>query len=125
MKLTLKENCYALGNLPRENLRYWYACASIYVLPARYEPFGLTILEAALSGCALVLGGIESLKENWAQAAIFINPADRIALRETRGRVDAQRSLPEPPWTTRPRARRSSSRARAWPNNTSPPTALY
>ena len=83
LKLTLKENCYALGNLPRENLRYWYACASIYVLPARYEPFGLTILEAALSGCALVLGGIESLKENWAQAAIFINPADRIALRET------------------------------------------
>jgi glycogen synthase len=82
MKLTLKENCYALGNLPRETLRHWYACASIYVLPARYEPFGLTVLEAALSGCALVLGGIESLKENWAQAAIFIDPADRIALRD-------------------------------------------
>ena len=82
VKLTLRENCYALGNLPRETLRYWYACASIYVLPARYEPFGLTILEAALSGCALVLGGIDSLKENWAQAAVFINPADRIALKE-------------------------------------------
>jgi glycogen(starch) synthase len=78
----LKENCYPLGKLPRETLRYWYACASIYVLPARYEPFGLSVLEAALSGCALVLGGIESLKENWAQAAIFVNPADRIALRE-------------------------------------------
>lgn len=82
-KLTLRQNCYALGNLPRETLRHWYACAPIYVLPARYEPFGLTVLEAALSGCALVLGGIESLKENWAKAAIFINPADRIALRET------------------------------------------
>ena len=83
VKLTLRENCYPLGHLPREILRYWYARASIYVLPARYEPFGLTVLEAALSGCALVLGGIESLKENWAQAAIFINPADRIALKET------------------------------------------
>jgi glycosyltransferase involved in cell wall biosynthesis len=81
--VTMKQNCFPLGNLPRETLRYWYACASIYVLPARYEPFGLTVLEAALSGCALVLGGIESLKENWAQAAIFINPAVRIALKET------------------------------------------
>ena len=36
-----------------------------------------------MSGCALVLGGTESLKENWAQAAIFVNPADRIALKET------------------------------------------
>ena len=79
----VRANCYALGNLPRETLRYWYACAPIYVLPARYEPFGLTVLEAALSGCALVLGGIESLKENWAKAAIFVNPADRIALKDT------------------------------------------
>ena len=81
--ISAKTNCYPLGNLPRETLRYWYACASIYVLPARYEPFGLTVLEAALSGCALVLGGIESLKENWAKAALFVNPADRIALKET------------------------------------------
>ena len=78
-----QQNCYPLGKLPRETLRHWYACASIYVLPARYEPFGLSVLEAALSGCALVLGGIESLKENWAQAALFVNPADRIALKET------------------------------------------
>jgi glycosyltransferase involved in cell wall biosynthesis len=76
-------NCYPLGKLPRETLRDWYACASIYVLPARYEPFGLTILEAALSGCALVLGGIESLKENWSNAAVFVNPQDRTALRNT------------------------------------------
>jgi glycogen synthase len=81
--ISTKANCYPLGNLPRETLRYWYACASIYVLPARYEPFGLSVLEAALSGCALVLGGIDSLKENWAKAAVFVNPADRIALKET------------------------------------------
>lgn len=81
--VSARANCYPLGNLSRETLRHWYACASIYVLPARYEPFGLTVLEAALSGCALVLGGIESLKENWAKAAIFVNPADRIALKET------------------------------------------
>lgn len=79
--LSLKPNCYALGTLPRETLRHWYARASIYVMPARYEPFGLTVLEAALSGCALVLGAIESLKENWTDAAIFVNPQDRTALK--------------------------------------------
>ena len=45
--------------------------ASIYALPALYEPFGLSILEAALSGCALVLGDIPSLRENWTGAALF------------------------------------------------------
>lgn len=80
-QVLIKENCYALGKLPREVLRHWYACAAIYVMPARYEPFGLTVLEAALSGCALVLGAIDSLKENWEGAAIFVNPLDRAALK--------------------------------------------
>jgi glycosyltransferase involved in cell wall biosynthesis len=48
--------------------------ASVYALPARYEPFGLTILEAALSGCALVLGDIPSLRELWDGAAVFVDP---------------------------------------------------
>ncbi len=39
-----------------------------------YEPFGLSVLEAALSGCALVLGDIPSLRENWDGAADFAEP---------------------------------------------------
>ena len=50
--------------------------ASIYVLPARYEPFGLAALEAALAGCALVLGDIPSLREVWEEAAVFVPPDD-------------------------------------------------
>ena len=56
--------------------------ASIYALPARYEPFGLSILEAALSGCALVLGDIPSLRENWADAAILVPPDQPAELRD-------------------------------------------
>jgi glycogen synthase len=63
-----------LGFLAPESLAPWYAAASIYVLPARYEPFGLTVLEAALSGCALVLGDIPSLRELWDGAALFVDP---------------------------------------------------
>lgn len=66
----------ALGNLSGEALRAWYRRASIYALPARYEPFGLSVLEAATAGCALVLGDIPSLRENWSDAAVFVHPDD-------------------------------------------------
>jgi glycogen synthase len=56
--------------------------ASIYAAPARYEPFGLGILEAARDRCALVLGYIPSLRELWRDAAIFIQPDDERALHE-------------------------------------------
>ena len=56
---------------------------AIYAAPARYEPFGLGILEAAASGCALVLGDIPSLRENWDGAALFVPPNDVGAWRTT------------------------------------------
>jgi glycogen synthase len=74
------EGLCGLGLLSPEDLSQWYARASIYVLPARYEPFGLTALEAALSGCALVLGDIPSLREIWGNAALFVPPHDSKAL---------------------------------------------
>ena len=43
-------------------------------LPARYEPFGLSLVEAAQAGCALVLGDIRSLREVWGDTALFVPP---------------------------------------------------
>jgi glycosyltransferase involved in cell wall biosynthesis len=74
--------CRPLGRLAPGSLAGWYARASIYALPARYEPFGLSALEAALAGCALVLGDIPSLRETWDGAAVFAAPDDHAALRE-------------------------------------------
>lgn len=59
----------------------WMAEAAIFALPAAYEPFGLAPLEAGLSGCALVLGDIPTLREVWGDAAVFVPPHDRDALR--------------------------------------------
>jgi glycogen synthase len=73
--------CRWLGSLPESELRRWFAAASVYALPALYEPFGYTPLEAALSGCALVLGDIESLREIWNDAAVFVDPNDGNALK--------------------------------------------
>ncbi len=66
---------------PQRQILELLARASIFVLPARYEPFGLLPLEAALCGCALVLGDIASLREVWGDAAVYVNPDDRGALR--------------------------------------------
>jgi glycosyltransferase involved in cell wall biosynthesis len=69
-----------LGSLPPWEVAQWMARASIYALPARYEPFGLSALEAALSGCALVLGDIASLREVWGDSAVYVDPGDSEAL---------------------------------------------
>lgn len=74
-------NVCAVGRLTPKQLAGWLARAPIYALPALYEPFGLSVLEAALSGCALVLGDIPSLRENWDDAAIFVHPSDTAQLR--------------------------------------------
>ncbi len=76
------QSVQALGRLSPDALAGWLGRASIYALPAKYEPFGLSVLEAALSGCALVLGDIASLRELWDGAAEFVAPDDREALRE-------------------------------------------
>jgi glycosyltransferase involved in cell wall biosynthesis len=73
-------NVRRLGKLPEHEMAKQLAVSSIYALPARYEPFGLSVLESALCGCALVLGDIESLRENWHGAALFADPDDRNAI---------------------------------------------
>jgi glycogen synthase len=80
---TFGENVRYLGQLPSGDLQLWMARAPIYVMPARYEPFGLSVLEAALAGCALVLGDIPTLREIWGEAAVYVDPEDRAALRAT------------------------------------------
>jgi len=59
------------------------ARAEIFCHPALYEPFGLAPLEAALSGCALTLADIPSLRELWGDAALFFDPRDPGAAAET------------------------------------------
>ncbi|MEN9509738.1 MAG: hypothetical protein RLZZ621_2301 [Gemmatimonadota bacterium] len=70
-----------LGQLPAGAMEREYRRTAIYALPARYEPFGLSILEAAQAECALVLGDIDSLRELWDGVAVFLAPDDDVAMR--------------------------------------------
>ena len=98
-------NCRLLGRIPSDEVASWLGQASIFVSPAKYEPFGLAVLEAALSGCALVLSDLPTLRENWDGAAVFVEPEEdrtiRLALESLIANPDLRHAL----------ARRARSRA--------------
>jgi glycogen(starch) synthase len=100
------KNLQCLGVVPSDELVRLYGDASIFALPARYEPFGLSILEAALSGCALVLGDLPSLRELWTGAAIFVPPDDhKILSRELKRLIARPKHLATLAFAARHRAR--------------------
>jgi glycosyltransferase involved in cell wall biosynthesis len=65
-----------VGELSHTELAARMQHAAIFVSPARYEPFGLSVLEAACAGCALVLSDIPSFRELWDGAALFFASDD-------------------------------------------------
>jgi glycosyltransferase involved in cell wall biosynthesis len=86
-------NLLFLGELPRRDLLSLMARAGIFVAPALYEPFGLGVLEAAMSGCALVLSDIPSFRELWTGAALFVDPRDALAFASTLQRLCEDNTL--------------------------------
>lgn len=68
-----------LGPLAPRELDVWLNTAAVYVSLARYEPFGLGVLEAAQAGCALVLADTPVFRELWWDAARFVAPDDAVA----------------------------------------------
>ncbi|HEX8838875.1 MAG TPA: glycosyltransferase family 4 protein [Sphingomicrobium sp.] len=69
----------ALGQLSDTRLAGLFAARPIYASAALYEPFGLSVLEAAQAGCALVLSDIPTHREIWGGAAIFVPARDDAA----------------------------------------------
>ena len=69
-----------LGRLAQPELARIMGQASVFLHPARYEPFGLAPLEAACAGAALVLSDLESLRQIWENTALFVPSDDHEAL---------------------------------------------
>jgi glycosyltransferase involved in cell wall biosynthesis len=87
------EHVTLLGVLPRDELRTLMGKSAIFAHPARYEPFGLVVAEAALAGCALVLGDIPSLRELWDGDALFVAPGSADALARACEQIGADAPL--------------------------------
>lgn len=69
------DNLKTPGELSSDAIADRLAARPIFATAALYEPFGLSALEAAQAGCALVLSDIPTFRELWADSALFV-PAD-------------------------------------------------
>ena len=66
------EHLQLLGEVEPSRLHGLSGASPIYASAALYEPFGLSVLEAAQAGCALVLSDIPTHRELWGGAAVFV-----------------------------------------------------
>jgi glycosyltransferase involved in cell wall biosynthesis len=83
VKLAVADVNVALRGPQNEaQMRGLYSKASVYAATSRYEPFGLSLLEAALSRCAIVANDIPSFREIWGDAALFFRTNDEASLAE-------------------------------------------
>ncbi|MBI5164686.1 MAG: glycosyltransferase family 4 protein [Magnetospirillum sp.] len=69
----------SLGRLHPAQLVPWFNRAAVYVASGA-EGAGTAVPEAALAGCALVLGDTPALREQWSGTAVFVPPHDPDAL---------------------------------------------
>jgi glycosyltransferase involved in cell wall biosynthesis len=72
------EHLHVLGSLSETRIAGLLATRPIFASAALYEPFGLSVLEAASSGCALVLSDIPTHRELWNGAAYFVAARDDV-----------------------------------------------
>lgn len=83
---------HSLGRLDETEVTVLLAQRPVLASLARYEPFGLAVLEAAQAGCALVLSDIPTFRELWDGAAVFVPPDDEAAVALALDRMMADRA---------------------------------
>lgn len=71
-------NVTFVGALCEDDLLAVFRQSSLYLATSIYEPFGLAPLEAALCGCAVIANDIPSLREVWANGALYFDGADTL-----------------------------------------------
>ncbi|MER3475039.1 MAG: hypothetical protein C4335_13675 [Armatimonadota bacterium] len=76
------ESVRFVGELSPDLLASAYAAARVHAMPSWAETPGLTTLEAALAGCAVVVGDQGAEREYFGDFAYYCNPADVDSVRE-------------------------------------------
>ena len=76
------KNVHFVGELAPDLLASAYAAARVHAMPSWAETPGLTSMEAALAGCAVVVGNQGAEREYFGHFAYYCNPADIDSVRE-------------------------------------------
>jgi glycosyltransferase involved in cell wall biosynthesis len=94
VKVSTNQSCVAIrGPQTEAQLRALYSRAAVYAATARYEPLGMSALDAAFSRCAIVANDIPSFREVWGDAALYFRTNDASSLAGTLRQLDADRAL--------------------------------
>jgi glycosyltransferase involved in cell wall biosynthesis len=94
------KNVHFVGELAPDLLASAYAAARVHAMPSWAETPGLTSMEAALAGCAIVVGNQGAEREYFGDFAYYCNPAD----------IDSVRKAVLAAWEDRDAARREAFR---------------
>jgi glycosyltransferase involved in cell wall biosynthesis len=81
------------GWIPRADLYDLYARAWAFVLPSKFEGFGLPIVEAMAAGVPAACSAIEPLAGIAGEAAVQFDPADTGAMVDAMLRITGDRAL--------------------------------
>jgi len=67
-----------IGYVPDEALTTYYRQADLFVLPSKFEPFGMTVLEAMAAGTPVVASRLGGIKENITPGrnGMLVDPSD-------------------------------------------------
>jgi glycosyltransferase involved in cell wall biosynthesis len=89
------EGVVELGPVDDRELPGLYAGALAFVLPSRYEGFGLTVLEAMACGTPVVTSNVTALPELVGDAGLLADPGDRTAIADAVERAIGDQRLRE------------------------------
>lgn len=71
-----RRNVYWFDNVPQSQLKEFYQKARVYCQPSVWETLGMTIFEAALFGCNLVITTEGGAKDYFKDKAFYCDPFD-------------------------------------------------
>ena len=94
VKVAVDETSVAIrGPQTEAQLRALFSRAAIYAATARYEPLGMSALEAAFSRCAIIANDIPSFREIWGDAALYFRTNNAESLAENIRLLNTDRSM--------------------------------
>jgi mannosylfructose-phosphate synthase len=75
----MEDKVHIIGYVPDNLMAPYYRQAELFVLPSKFEPFGMTALEAMACGTPVIASNLGGIKENFTHKkdGILVDPSDK------------------------------------------------